>query len=105
MQETNDKDRFQWGGVLLISFCHFIHDVFSSFLSPLLPLLVEKLAINLTYAGFLGTITQLPALLNPAIGKYADRGSAIRWFIILAPSLTAIPMCRAAPRSLKPSED
>ena len=93
MQTRNDSEQFQWGGVLLISFCHFIHDVFSSFLSPLLPLLVEKLAINLTYAGFLGTITQLPALLNPAIGNYADRGKAIQWFIILAPSLTAIPMC------------
>lgn len=93
MQGNSGHGQFQWGGVLLISFCHFIHDVFSSFLSPLLPLLVEKLSINLTLAGFLGTITQLPALLNPAIGKWADRGKTIRWFIILAPGLTSIPMC------------
>ncbi|MBU0992746.1 MAG: MFS transporter [Proteobacteria bacterium] len=86
------EEPFQWGGVLLISVCHFIHDVFSSFFSPLLPLLVEKLSINLTYAGFLGTISQLPALLNPVIGKWADRGNTIRWFIILAPALTSIPM-------------
>lgn len=93
MREDSSSDQFQWGGVLLISFCHFIHDVFSSFLSPLLPLLVEKLSMNLTLAGLLGTITQLPALLNPFIGKWADRGKTIRWFIILAPSLTSIPMC------------
>jgi len=92
LPENKSSEQFQWGGVLLISFCHFIHDIFSSFLSPLLPLLVEKFSINLTYAGFLGTITQLPALLNPIIGKWADRGKTIRWFIILAPTLTSIPM-------------
>ncbi|MEE4355517.1 MAG: MFS transporter [Desulfococcaceae bacterium] len=93
MEESKHSERFQWGGVLLISFCHFIHDIFTSFLSPLLPLLVEKLSINLTLAGLLGTITQLPALLNPFLGKWADRGKTIRWFIILAPSLTSVPMC------------
>ena len=37
-----------------------------------------------------------PALLNPAIGKWADRGKTIRWFIVLAPSLTAIPIYHRA---------
>lgn len=89
---TSDADRFQAGGVLLVSFCHFIHDVYSSFLSPLLPLLIEKLSLSLTRAGLLSTVMQLPALFNPFIGVYADRIS-VRWFIILAPSLTAVPMC------------
>ena len=91
--EPAKTDKFQWGGVLLISMTHFIHDIFSSFLSPLLPLLVEKLSINLTQAGLLGTIMQLPALTNPLIGRWADQGNKIRWFIVLAPTLTAIPMC------------
>lgn len=91
-RENKKEEPFQWGGVLLIAVCHFVHDIFSSFLSPLLPLLVEKLSIGLTYAGFLGTITQLPALLNPLIGRWADRGNNIRWFIVLAPALTSIPM-------------
>ncbi|MBW2370573.1 MAG: MFS transporter [Deltaproteobacteria bacterium] len=80
------------GGVLLISLCHFIHDVYSSFLSPLLPLLIEKLSLSLTRAGLLSTAMQLPALLNPIIGVWADRLS-VRWLIIIAPSMTAIPMC------------
>lgn len=84
--------RFRTGGVLLISLCHFIHDVFSSFLSPLLPLLIEKLSLSMTRAGLLSTVMQLPALLNPVIGVWADRIST-RWLIILAPSLTALPMC------------
>jgi MFS transporter, FSR family, fosmidomycin resistance protein len=82
---------FQIGGVLILSLCHFVHDVYSSFLSPLLPLLIEKLSMSLTRAGFLSTIMQIPALLNPLIGVWADRIS-VRWFIILAPALTAVPM-------------
>ena len=75
----------------MVSVCHLIHDVYSSFLAPLLPLLIEKLSLSLTRAGLLTTVMQLPALLNPFIGVWADRIS-VRWFIILAPSLTAVPM-------------
>ncbi len=82
---------FQSGRVLTLAICHFIHDVYSSFLAPLLPLLIEKHSLSLTQAGFLTTIMQVPALLNPTIGTLADRIST-RWFIILAPSLTAVPM-------------
>ena len=77
--------------VLLLSICHFVHDIYSSFLAPLLPFLIEKFGLSLTQAGFLSTVMQLPALLNPSIGKLADRIS-VRYFIILAPALTAIPM-------------
>lgn len=82
---------FQTGGVLLVSVCHFIHDIYSSFLSPLLPLLIQKLSLSLTRAGLLTTVMQLPALLNPFIGVLSDRIS-VRWFIILAPTMTAVPM-------------
>lgn len=82
---------FQTGRVLSLSVCHFIHDVYSSFLSPLLPLLIEKLSLSLTQAGFLSTIMQVPALANPYIGKLADRIS-VRYFIIVAPAMTAVPM-------------
>ncbi len=82
---------FQNGKVLLLSFCHFVHDIYSSFLAPLLPFLIEKFSLSLTQAGLLSTVMQLPALLNAHIGKLADKMS-VRYFIILAPSLTAIPM-------------
>ena len=83
--------RFQTGKILALSIGHFVHDVYSSFLSPLLPLLIEKLSLTLTQAGFLSTVMQLPALLNPYIGVLADRKS-VRYFVILAPAMTAIPM-------------
>lgn len=75
----------------MLSFCHFIHDVYSSFLAPLLPFIIEKFSLSLTQAGLLSTVMQLPALMNPYIGKLADRVS-VRYFIILAPVMTAIPM-------------
>ncbi|MCP4686826.1 MAG: MFS transporter, partial [Desulfobacterales bacterium] len=83
---------FQTGGVIAISACHFIHDVYSSFLAPLLPLLIEKFGMSLTRAGLLSTVMQIPALLNPYLGSLADRVSA-RYFIIFAPMGTAVPMC------------
>ncbi len=43
---SGDKDGgFQTGKILALSTAHFIHDVYSSFLAPLLPLLIEKLSI------------------------------------------------------------
>lgn len=83
--------RFETDRVLLLSICHFIHDIYSSFLAPLLPFIIDKFALSLTQAGFLSTVMQLPALMNPYIGKLADRIS-VRYFIILAPALTAVPM-------------
>lgn len=93
MQEVQSEkvETFDHGKVFLLSFCHFVHDVYSSFLAPLLPFLIEKFGLSLTQAGFLSTVMQIPALINPYIGKLADRIS-VRYFIILAPATTAIPM-------------
>ncbi len=88
---TKAPERFQTGQILVLSICHFIHDTYSSFFAPLLPLLIEKLSLSLTQAGFLSTVMQLPALMNPFLGTLADRTS-VRYFIILAPAMTAIPM-------------
>lgn len=87
-----NEDGFRMGGILVVSICHFVHDVYTSFLSPLLPLLIEKFSMSLTQAGFLGTVMQLPALINPLIGRWADRGRNTRYFIIFAPAMTAVPM-------------
>ncbi len=88
---ARDGAVFQTGNILALSIAHFIHDVYSSFLAPLLPLLIEKLSMSLTQAGFLTTVMQIPALLNPQLGVLADRIS-VRYFVILAPAITAVPM-------------
>lgn len=79
------KDTFNTGKVLSVSVCHFIHDIYSSFFAPLLPLWVEKFSMILTQAGFLSTVMQIPALFNPFIGFLDDRVNA-RYVIILAPA-------------------
>lgn len=91
MQNNQPKTQFQTGNIFLLSLCHLVHDVYSAFLAPLLPFLIEKFSLTLTQAGFLSTVMQLPALMNPYIGKLADRIS-VRYFIILAPASTAVPM-------------
>jgi FSR family fosmidomycin resistance protein-like MFS transporter len=85
--ETPSESEFQTEKVLTISGGHFINDVYTSLISPLLPVLIEKLSLSLTQAGSLTAILRLPALLNPFIGYAADRVS-LRYFIILAPAIT-----------------
>ncbi len=70
---------------------HFVHDGFSAFLPPLLPLIQERLGASYAGAGSLVILTQLPSLLNPFIGYLADRVS-LRYFIILAPGITGTLM-------------
>ena len=67
---------------------HLFHDLFSSFLAPLLPEIIRKLSLSLTSAGALTTLIRLPALFNPLLGYLADKTGA-RYFVILAPGLTA----------------
>ena len=86
------KQPFQTANVILLSFSHFVHDIYTSFLAPLLPLIIDKLGISLGQAGILSTMLQIPALFNPLIGALVDKKKLARWLVILAPSLTAIPM-------------
>jgi len=85
------KNRFNKIEVLTISLAHFAHDIFSSFLAPLLPLIIEKLGLSLSMVAFLDIIRRLPALFNPLLGLMAER-SDVKYFVILTPSVTAISM-------------
>lgn len=82
------QDTFEAGQIFTIAGGHFVHDTYSAFIAPLLPLLQERLATNYTLTGSLAIFAQLPSLLNPLIGYLADRVS-LRYFIILAPAVTA----------------
>ena len=86
-----DKEQFQTGNVIVISFAHMLHDVYSSFLAPILPLLIDKHGFSYTIAGLLSVIQRLPSLLNPFVGILADKIS-IRYFVIISPALTATVM-------------
>ena len=82
---------FQSGNVTLISLAHLVHDIYSSFFAPILPLLIEKLSLNYTMVGVLSLVQRLPSLLNPVIGLMADR-IALRYLVIITPAITAVSM-------------
>jgi len=82
---------FQTDQVLTVAGGHFVHDGFSAFLPPLLPLIQERFNAGYAGVGSLVIWTQLPSLLNPFIGYLADRVS-LRYFIILAPGVTGTLM-------------
>lgn len=82
------ESAFDTGRILLICMGHFVHDVYSAFIAPLLPLLIDKLGLTLVMAGSLPVFMQAPSLLGPFIGYLADRFS-VRYLVIFAPAITA----------------
>lgn len=90
MSNGQDK-KFNTSRVVLISSTHLLHDIYSSFLAPLRPLLIEKFGISLAMASLWDLAQRVPWLLNPFIGMIAER-TAARYFIIITPAVTAITM-------------
>jgi FSR family fosmidomycin resistance protein-like MFS transporter len=82
------ESEFQTDKVMTIVGAHFVNDIYTASIAPLLPILIDTLSISLTQAGSLRAIMQIPALINPFIGYMADKVS-LRYFVILAPAVTA----------------
>ncbi len=83
--------KFQTSNVLYISIAHFVHDIYTAFLAPVVPLLKSKFGINNTLVSLLFVAQQIPNLLNPFIGIIAEN-LKIRYLVILAPAITTICM-------------
>ena len=90
---TNRPGRFAARLVLLLAGAHFIHDVFTAFLAPVLPLLIEKLDLTLFEAGTLAVLTQIPSFFNPVLGSWIDRTHRHRLFVALGPAGSGTLMC------------
>lgn len=88
-ETTVIEQEFHTGGVITTSLAHSVHDTYSAFLSPLLPILIENLGISKTAAGMLSVFYQGPSLLQPLIGHLGDRAD-LRMLVVLAPTLSAI---------------
>jgi len=71
---------------------HLLNDGYSSFLAPLLPLLIQRLDLSLAMAGLLGTTRiLLNSLLQPGLGHLVDRVQR-PWLVIIGPLLTVMAM-------------
>jgi MFS transporter, FSR family, fosmidomycin resistance protein len=88
---TIEKAEFQADRVIPLAAAHGIHDTYQAFLPPLLPEFIEMLALSNTQAGLLTVFLRAPSLVQPFIGYLADRVS-LRYFVILAPAVTALVM-------------
>jgi predicted MFS family arabinose efflux permease len=67
--------------LFLLTSAHFFVDSYATLLTPLLPLINERLGLNLAYAGLLGTIVSLCNLMQPLLGMWADR-MARRYLVV-----------------------
>jgi len=90
MEYSKEKD-FKLGKVIILSITHFIHDIYTAFLSPLLPVIIQRLKLSLFKAGLMLPIFRIPILIQPYIGYHADRGKASR-FLPLALIVTSVSM-------------
>jgi FSR family fosmidomycin resistance protein-like MFS transporter len=88
---ASGAEGFQTRHVISVSLAHALHDMYASFLPPLLPALMARLSLSNTQAGLLAFVSSSPSLLQPAIGYLADRAS-LRYFVVLAPALAATMM-------------
>ncbi|WP_020676701.1 MFS transporter [Geopsychrobacter electrodiphilus] len=83
--------KFKKPDVIILSLAHLAHDTFSSFLAPLLPLLIAKLGMSLSMSALLDVSRRIPALFNPFLGLLAEK-TGVKYFVILTPAITAISM-------------
>jgi len=89
--KTREEREFNLAKVIVFSITHFIHDIYTAILSPLLPVIIERLQLSLLKAGLMLPIFRTPILIQPYIGYHADRGKALR-FLPVALIFTSVSM-------------
>jgi FSR family fosmidomycin resistance protein-like MFS transporter len=85
--------------IFALSLVHFTGDFYASFLTPLLPLFVDKLGLTLTQVGLLAGISRFLAfVVQPSAGYVADHYHT-RVFILGGPLLATVfmPLIGVAP--------
>jgi FSR family fosmidomycin resistance protein-like MFS transporter len=76
--------------VIAVGIAHFINDSYSSFLSPLLPRLMDNLDMSIAMAASLAMTWSLAgSLVQPAAGYLADRYGR-RFFVVAGPVVSAV---------------
>lgn len=89
--QSTESETFQSDRVVTFGAGHAAHDSYTAFLSPLLPIFQDTMALSYTEAGTLSVFLQVPSLLQPFIGYLADRVS-LRILVFLTPAITATAM-------------
>ncbi len=82
---------FETGRVLSLAATHGLHDTYQGFLPPLLPVFITNLSLSKAEAGLLALLLDMPSLLQPLIGHWADRVNP-RFLVVLSPAITIVMM-------------
>jgi len=88
--------------IFALSLVHFTGDFYGAFLTPLLPLFVDKLGISLTQVGLMAGISRFLAfVVQPTAGYLADHYRT-RFFVLGGPLLAVVfmPLIGLAPSFL-----
>lgn len=89
--ESDIASEFQTSSVLTLITGHAVHDMYTAFLAPLLPLFIAGFSLTVTQAGALSLFLLLPATIQPIIGRAADRRN-LRPLVIVAPMVAGVTM-------------
>ncbi|MFQ5484645.1 MAG: MFS transporter [Desulfobacterales bacterium] len=80
---ANSKSPIQWQTLIAFSLVHFSGDLYSSFISPLYPVFMDKIGLNIAQVGLLAGISRfLMFIVQPMSGYWADRRPS-RSFILI----------------------
>ena len=80
---TEPSSKTYWKILIPLSLVHFSGDFYSSFISPLFPVFMDKMGLSLAQVGFLAGISRfLMFIVQPMSGYWADRRPS-RSFILI----------------------
>lgn len=91
MPTQPQQNRFKLLDVFTVSAGHGIHDTYSAFLPPLLPIFIQNLMLSKAEAGLLTVCIQAPSVIQPLIGHLADRYHLYH-VLFLTPAIGAVLM-------------
>ncbi len=81
MAELDSKPR--WKIIIALALVHFSGDFYSSFISPLYPVFIDKMGLSLAQVGLLAGISRfLMFIIQPMSGFWADRHPSRRFILI-----------------------
>ena len=80
---VDSTSRAYWKILIPLSLVHFSGDFYSSFISPLFPVFIDKIGLSLAQVGFLAGLSRfLMFIVQPISGYWADRRPSRSYILI-----------------------
>lgn len=89
--ESQQEEKFNTLKTVTVSSAHVVHDIYSGFIAPLLPYLIERLSLLKVEAGLFMLLYQGASVLQPIIGHLGDKTN-LRKYALVMPAITGISL-------------